>query len=44
MLSGNNAKKTQYIRASVGAGLNVLADKPMVIKPEEYPMLKELLQ
>jgi predicted dehydrogenase len=24
-------------------GLNVLADKPMVIKPEEFPMLKEAL-
>lgn len=41
VLSGNNAKKTQYIKSSVDAGLNVLADKPMVIKPEEYPMLKE---
>ncbi len=39
MLSGNNAKKTQYIRASISAGLNVLADKPMVIKPDEYPIL-----
>ncbi|MCW9706368.1 hypothetical protein J6I44_05860 [Aliifodinibius sp. 1BSP15-2V2] len=43
VLSGNNAKKTQYIKQSVDAGLNVLADKPMVIKPEKFPMLKEAL-
>ncbi len=43
VLAGNNAKKTQYIKESVDAGLNVLADKPMVIKPEKYPMLKEAL-
>lgn len=41
VLSGNNAKKTEYIKSSVEAGLNVLADKPMVIKPEDYPMLQE---
>lgn len=43
VLSGNNAKKTQYIRESVEAGLNVLADKPMVIEPSEYPALKSAL-
>ncbi|MBC8180914.1 oxidoreductase, partial [candidate division KSB1 bacterium] len=26
--SGNNQKKTEYIKAAVDAGLNVLADKP----------------
>lgn len=41
VLSGNNAKKTEYIKQSVEAGLNVLADKPMVIEPEEYSLLKE---
>ncbi|MEK6477425.1 putative oxidoreductase C-terminal domain-containing protein [Catalinimonas sp. 4WD22] len=44
VLSGNNAKKTEYIKASVEAGLNVLADKPMVIKPSEYPALKSALE
>lgn len=43
VLAGNNAQKTQYIKQSVDAGLNVLADKPMVIKPDKYPMLKEAL-
>ena len=41
VISGNNAKKTEYIFKSVDAGLNVLADKPMVITPEQYPMLEE---
>ncbi len=39
VLSGNNARKTEYILRSVEAGLNVYADKPMVITPEEYPRL-----
>ncbi len=41
VLSGNNAKKTDYILRSVQAGLNVLADKPMVITPSEFPKLKQ---
>lgn len=43
VLAGNNAKKTTYIKRSVDAGLNVLADKPMVIKPDKFPMLKAAL-
>ncbi len=42
VLSGNNAKKTDYIRASIEAGLNVLADKPMAIKPADFSALKTL--
>ena len=30
VISGNNARKTEYIVRSIDAGLNVLADKPMV--------------
>jgi len=41
VLSGNNRKKTDYILNSVKAGFNVLADKPMVISPEEFPKLEE---
>ena len=41
VLSGNNAKKTEYIHASLEAGLNVLADKPMVIEPSEYSLLED---
>ncbi len=41
VLAGNNARKTDYILRSVKAGLNVLADKPMVINPAELPRLQE---
>lgn len=44
VLSGNNAKKIDYIKASIDAGLNVLADKPMIIKPEKFSVLKETLE
>ncbi len=43
MLAGNNAKKTRYIYDAIAAGINVLADKPMVIKPEDYPLLEQAL-
>jgi predicted dehydrogenase len=39
VISGNNSKKTEYIYQSVEAGLNVLADKPMVIDPEQFSLL-----
>jgi predicted dehydrogenase len=40
VISGNNARKTEYITKSLQAGFNVLADKPMVIKPEDFPQLE----
>jgi len=40
VLSGNNRKKAEYITKSINAGLNVLADKPMIISPEEFPALE----
>lgn len=40
VLSGNNRKKAEYITKSVNAGLNVLADKPMIITPEDFPALE----
>ncbi|MCG6189063.1 putative oxidoreductase C-terminal domain-containing protein [Maribellus maritimus] len=39
--AGNNAKKTEYILKTIDAGINVLADKPMVISPEEFPTLEQ---
>jgi predicted dehydrogenase len=39
VISGNNLKKSEYITRSVDAGLHVLADKPMVILPEQFPEL-----
>ena len=40
VIAGNNARKMSYIEAAVGAGLNVLADKPMAVTPEDYSRLK----
>ena len=40
-LAGNNRMKTDYIKKSVEAGLNVLSDKPMVISPEKFGELEE---
>ncbi len=42
--AGNNAKKTEYILKTVEAGINVLADKPMVISPEEFPKLEKAFE
>ncbi len=41
VISGNNTRKTESILRSVQAGLNVLADKPMVITPAEFPRLQQ---
>jgi predicted dehydrogenase len=40
VISGNNARKTEYISKSIEAGFNVLADKPMVIRPGDYAQLE----
>ena len=40
-VSGNNAKKTEYIKATVDAGINVFSDKPMVINSEDFALLEE---
>lgn len=41
VLSGNNARKTEYIDQSVRAGLNVFADKPMAITPKDFTLLRK---
>ena len=41
VLSGNNQKKTEYILNSLKNGLNVLADKPMVIDSRGFEQLKQ---
>lgn len=44
VVAGNNARKIEYISSSVENGLNVLADKPMIIQPEQFTTLKNTLQ
>ncbi len=39
--AGNNRKKTEYILKTIQAGVNVLADKPMVITSEAFPDLEK---
>jgi putative oxidoreductase-like protein/GFO/IDH/MocA oxidoreductase family protein len=41
VLSGNNAKKTEYILEALEAGFNVLADKPMAITYQDFELLKK---
>ena len=40
VIAGNNLRKTDYILKSVQAGLNVLADKPMAITPQDLEKLR----
>lgn len=41
VISGNNQKKTQYIKSAVDAGLNVFSDKPMCIDAEGFNLLEQ---
>jgi len=41
VIAGNNRIKTDYIKKSVEAGLNVLSDKPMVISPDKFSELEK---
>ncbi|MHC4646175.1 MAG: putative oxidoreductase C-terminal domain-containing protein [Planctomycetota bacterium] len=41
VISGNNRKKAEYIKACVDAGLNVLADKPMCIDAKGFKLIEE---
>jgi predicted dehydrogenase len=41
VISGNNRKKAEYIKACAEAGLNVLADKPMCIDAEGNKLLQQ---
>ena len=43
VLSGRNRGKIGLIRASIDAGLHVLADKPWIIQPEDLPELEGTL-
>src|SRR5215203_6530765 len=44
VIAGNNARKTEYIVRSIDAGLNVLADKPMVRTPDDLVKLRQAFQ
>ncbi len=44
VVSGKNNRKMEYIKAAIDAGINVYADKPMVISPEDFKILEEVFQ
>ena len=41
VVSGKNNKKIDYIKAAINAGINVYADKPLVINPEGFLALED---
>lgn len=41
ILAGNNQKKIDYVLKSLESGFNVLADKPLIINPESFPVLEQ---
>jgi predicted dehydrogenase len=41
VISGNNQKKTEYIKSAIDAGLNVFSDKPMCIDAAGFRLLEE---
>ncbi len=43
VLSGRNRRKIEYIRRAIDAGLHVLADKPWIIRSEDWPVLEQAL-
>ena len=42
--AGNNLKKTEYLKKTLEAGINVLSDKPMAINADNFEMLKECFE
>ena len=44
VVAGKNSKKIDYILSAVQAGLNVYADKPLVIDPKGFKKLKRAFQ
>ncbi len=41
VIAGNNKIKADYVQKSINAGLNVLADKPMIIDGKDFEKLKK---
>src|SRR5262245_11308545 len=43
VVAGNNARKIDAIRAALDAGMNVLADKPWILVPDDLSKLQQAL-
>lgn len=44
ILAGDNRLKIDYMQESVRGGINVLADKPMIIQPADFPKLEQVFE
>lgn len=44
VVSGKNSKKIDYILAAVNAGLNVYADKPLIVNQEGFKKLEKVFE
>ena len=44
VVSGKNSKKIDYVLAAVNAGLNVYADKPLVVNKEGFEKLQKVFE
>ncbi|MEC8397083.1 MAG: putative oxidoreductase C-terminal domain-containing protein [Bacteroidota bacterium] len=44
VVSGKNSKKIDYVMAAVNAGLNVYADKPLVVNQEGFEKLQKVFE
>lgn len=44
VLAGNNKIKIDYILKSLSSGLNVLADKPVIIDPDDFTALEDCFE
>ena len=44
VVSGKNSKKIDYVLAAVNAGLNVYADKPLVVNQEGFEKLQKVFE
>jgi len=42
--AGNNGKRIEYLKATLTAGINVLADKPMIINAKDFLSLQECFE
>ena len=42
--AGNNGKKTEYIKKTLEAGINVLSDKPLAINKKDFDLLIQAYQ
>jgi hypothetical protein len=44
VVAGNNARKIEYVNNAIENGINVLSDKPMIITPDQFPVLRQALE